>query len=230
MQTSDVTGQTGTTRSPCRGSYGGFSDDGTAGTVWKGVSLTSGSDGLNHILFNSADGRTLLWNLDSANDQPAGSGNPSTASSSGSNTSTAYSYGVFSDDGTASTLWHAQAVSVGQDNLPRILWNNPDGRTILWNVNSDGTFVITGNYDPLLDPAGQGGFTAVALATGFDNRSHFAWDNPNGETYLWNLLNDGGPSGNGANDTVTPTSTGSSRTTGRRPPTGRPSPSPPPRR
>ena len=179
--------------------YGGFSDDGTAGTTWKAVALASDASGLNSVLWNNPDGRTLLWGLDGADDQPAGSGSPATAVPGSA--STAYSYGVFSDDGTANTLWHARAVSVGQDDLPRLLWTNPDGRTILWSVNADGTFVITGNYAPLLDPAGRGGFTAVALATGADDRSHLAFGNPNGETFLWSLLNDGG---SGTNDTVTP--------------------------
>ena len=183
------------------GSYGGFSDDGTANTVWKAVALATGPDGLSHILWTNADGNTLLWNLDSNDDQPVGSGSPATASQSQTDTSTSSTYPLQSDDGSGNTIWSARALSVGEDNLPRILWNNPDGRTILWNVNPDGSFAIVGNYSPLVDPVGRGGFTAVALATGADNRSHFAWDNPDGETFLWNLLNDGG---SGTNDTVSP--------------------------
>ena len=200
VATSDVTRNPGTDPFTVRGNYDGFSDDGTANTVWKAVALANGIDSRSHILWTNPDRHTLLWNLDGSDAAPANPTNTPPASGA----SSATTYDVFNDDGTLNTLWSARALSVGEDNLPRILWNNPDGRTILWNVNSDGTFVITGNYDPLLDPSGSAGFTAVALATGADSRSHFAWDNPNGETFLWSLLNDGGPNGNGGNDTVSP--------------------------
>ena len=154
------------------GNYGGFSDAGTARTVWKAVALASGPDGLSHVLFDNADAHTLLWNLDAADDQPADSGSPSSAAPS--STSTSSSYGTFSDDGSGNTIWHAQALSVGQDNVPHLLWTNPDGRTILWNVASDGTFTITGNYGPLLDPAGRAasgrGAWRRALTTGATSR------------------------------------------------------------
>ena len=170
------------------GNYDGFSDDGTGRTVWKAVALATGPDNQNHVLFNNADGHTLIWNLDNNDDQPVGSGAPSTASP---NTSSTFStYGVFSDDGTANTLWTARAISVGPDNVPHLLWNNPDGRTILWNVNRDGSFGIVSNTAPVQDPAGQVGFTAVALATTLDNQSHLAWDNPNGETLFQELNQD----------------------------------------
>ena len=172
-----------------RMNYGGFSDDGTANTVWKAVALASGPDGLNHILFNNADNHTLLWNLDNGDDQPVGSGNPATASQTTS--STFSTYGTFSDDGSGSTIWKARALSVGPDNVPHLLWNNPDGRTIFWRINRDGSFGIVDNFGPAVDGAGAGGFTAVGLATSADNQSHLGWDNANGETLFREVNQDG---------------------------------------
>ena len=158
-----------------RGDYAGFSDDGTAGTVWKASALASGPDGRSHVLWHNPDGRTLLWDLD-ANDQP-----------------TPHVYPAFSDDGTRRTIWRARAVSVGPDGVVHLLWTNPNGRTILWNVASDGSFTLAGNYGPYQDDAsGRTPYVAVSLATSADGRSHFAWDNPDGNTYLWSVSNGDG--------------------------------------
>ena len=157
------------------GNYDGFSDDGTANTVWRASALASGPDGLSHVLWHNPDGKTLLWDLN-AQAQP-----------------TPHTYPAFSDDGSASTLWQARAVSVGPDGVPHLLWNNPDGRTILWNVNAQGGFSIAANYGPFQDDAsGHTSYTAVSLTTGLDALSHFAWDNPDGNTYLWSVQTNGG--------------------------------------
>ena len=138
------------------------------------VSLATGADGLSHILWNGAGGLALLWNLD-VNAQP-----------------TAFTYGPFSDDGTQNTLWSARALSAGPDNVPHVLWDNPSGRTILWNVDARGGYTIAGNYGPFQDDAsGQTSYTAVVLATGADGLSHLAWDNPDGNTFLWSVNPDG---------------------------------------
>ena len=153
------------------GNYAGFSDDGTAGTVWKARALASGPDGLSHVLWINPNGATLLWNLDASDQHP-----------------TAYRYPLMSDDGTSNTTWQARALSVGPDETIHVLWNNPNARTILWNVASDGTFTIPGNYDAFSDSAlPNTAYTAVALATGSDGLSRFAWDNSDGNTYLWTV-------------------------------------------
>ena len=199
VTTSDQPGQTGTDPFTVVGNYDAFTDGGTPAPVWKAVSLASGPDGLNHVLFNNADGKTLLWNLDASDDQPANSGAARTAS--GSTTSTSTTYGVQEDDLTGNTIWKAQSISVSPANQPRIFWNNPDARGILWDVNPDGSFNVAGNYPPALDPSGKGGFTAVSLATRSDDQNYVVFDNPNNETYLSIFLNDGG---NGTNDSVMP--------------------------
>ena len=149
--------------------------DGANGPDYTPFALATGPDGLSHILWNNPDGKTLLWDLN-AQAQP-----------------TPHAYGPFSDDGSANTLWAARAVSVGPDGVPHLLWNNPDGRTILWNVAGDGSFGIAGNYGPFQDDAsGRTSYTAVSLATGLDALTHFAWDNPDGDTYLWTVQANGG--------------------------------------
>ena len=137
-----------------------------ASTVWKAVALATGPDGLSHVLFDNADGHTLLWNLDAATTEPADSGNPPRLGGSPPRPRPAPT-ACSRTTARLSTLWHAQALSVGQDNLPRILWTNPDGRTILWNVNPRRLVHRSPATTPRCWTAnGQGGFTAVALATG----------------------------------------------------------------
>ena len=160
------------------GNYDGFTDDGTGSTIWKAFALATGPDGLSHVLWNNPDYRTLLWDLDAADDVP------------GSGTSTSTTYRVFEDDGTANTIWAARSLSVGPDEAVHLLWNNPNARTILWDVASDGTFTIAGNYNAFSDSIlPNTAYTAVSLATGGDGLSHFAWDNPDGNTYLWSVSN-----------------------------------------
>ena len=139
------------------------------------IALASGPDGLSHILWNGSDGTTLLWNLD-AGDAP-----------------TPITYPLMADGGLGDTTWRARAVSVGPVPAQTIhlLWNNPNSRTILWNVSpTDGHFTIPGNYNPFSDNVLPNmAYTAVSLATGGDDRSHFAWDNPDGNTFLWSVSN-----------------------------------------
>ena len=151
------------------GNYPAFNDDASGSTTYKAVSISTGPDGVSHLLWTNPDGHAYLWTV-----QADGSFTP-------------FFYGPFSDDGTASTLWQPVAVSTGGDDVTHVLWSNPNGRTILWNVAADGTFTVAGNYAPHLDGAGGPRFTPIALASGPDGLSHVLWTNPDARTMLWNL-------------------------------------------
>ena len=74
--------------------------------------------------------------------------------------------------------------------MPHLLWNNPNGHTILWNVGDRrGERYVhhRGQLRGVRTGLPNTNYTAVALATGPDNQSRFAWDNPDGNTYLWDL-------------------------------------------
>ena len=146
--------------------FGPYSD-GAPNTPWYAAALATGPDGLSHILWTNPDGRVILW----------------TVSDSGSFTYALY--GPYTD-GSASTPWSATALSVGPDNMTHILWNNPDHRVFLWNVDS--AFNFTNHlYGPYTDGSAGTPWMATALATGPDNFSRIVWNNPSGRVFLWNV-------------------------------------------
>ena len=146
--------------------FGPYSD-GAPNTPWYAAALATGPDGLSHILWTNPDGRVILW----------------TVSDSGSFTYALY--GPYTD-GSPSTPWSATALSVGPDNMTHILWNNPDHRVFLWNVDS--AFNFTSHlYGPYTDGSAGTPWTATALATGPDNVSRIVWNNPSGRVFLWNV-------------------------------------------
>ena len=143
--------------------------DGSPSTPWHAAALATGHDGLSHILWTNPDGRVILW----------------TVSDSGSFTYAAY--GPYTD-GSPNTPWSATALSVGADNLIHILWNNPDGRVILWNVDTAFNFALAA-FGPYTDGSPDTPWRATAIATGPDNVSRVVWNNPNGRVILWNVDN-----------------------------------------
>ena len=143
--------------------------DGTPNTPWTAKAVATGPDGKSHLLWTNPNGRVILWSVDD-------SGN-----------FTYQVYGPYTDDGTAATPWSAVALSVGADNLVHLLWTNPDGRVILWNVDPAFNFTLQvfGPYTD--DDAAASPWQAVALATGPDNVSRLLWTNPDGKVILWKI-------------------------------------------
>jgi|GEM_PF-481552 len=148
--------------------FGPYSD-GAPNTPWHASALATGPDGKSHILWTNPDGRVILWTVDDAG---------------------SFSYQIYGPytDGSPNTPWSAKALSVGADNLVHILWTNPDGRVILWNVDTsfNFTYALFGPYD---DGAPNTPWSAAALATGPDSISRLVWTNPDGRVILWNVDN-----------------------------------------
>ena len=143
--------------------------DGSPNTPWSAKALATGPDGKSHLLWTNPDGHVILWTVDD-------SGNFTDAI-----------YGPYTD-GTPSTPWSAKALSVGVDNLVHILWTNPDGKVILWNVDS--TFNFTDAvFGPYTDGAPNTPWSATAIATGPDNVTRLVWNNPDGHVILWDVDN-----------------------------------------
>jgi len=84
----------------------------------------------------------------------------------------------------AQTAPAAVGISVGGDNLTRLLWNNPDGSVSLWRINADGS-ITPYTYGPFA------GWSGASLAVGSDNISHILWDNTNGSEIVWGVNNQG---------------------------------------
>ena len=142
--------------------------DGSASTPWHASALATGPDGKSHLLWTNPDGRVILWTVDD-------SGSFSYAV-----------YGPYTDDGTAATPWSAKALSVGPDNILHILWTNPNGRVILWAVDTSFRFT-NAVYGPYTDGSPSTPWHAAALATGADNVTHVLWNNPDGRVIVWDV-------------------------------------------
>ena len=114
----------------------------------------------------------MLWNVDSAfNFTLAG-------------------FGPYTDDSVGSdpsvNKWSAVGVSVGLDNLTHLLWSNTDRRAMFWNVDSAFGFTLAG-YGPYTDDAPGNLWSATALATGPDGKSHLLWGNTDRRAMLWGV-------------------------------------------
>jgi hypothetical protein len=82
--------------------------------------------------------------------------------------------------------WIATDLSVGSDNLVRILWTNGnDGRVVVWSVDADGNLSNDQNiYGP------YPGYTAVAIGCGSDGLTRLLWANPLGIGVVWMMSPD----------------------------------------
>ncbi len=146
--------------------YGPYTDN-APGNLWSATALSTGPDGVSHIVWNNTDNRVMLWNV------------------APSFSFTLAGYGPYTD-GAPQNLWSAAGLSVGPDNVQHILWTNTDRRAMFWNVNPDFSFTLAG-YGPYTDNAPQNLWTATALATGPDGLSHLLWDNTDNRAMLWGV-------------------------------------------
>ena len=193
-------------------------------TLWSATALSVGADNLVHILWTNPDGKVILWNVDSAFDFTDAAFGPvhrrqrqhalecdgdlATAPDNvtrllwnnpdghvilwdvdASFSFSLHAYGPYTD-GAPNTPWSATAVSVGPDNVTHLLWNNPDGSVILWNVDTSFNFTDA-VYGPYTDGSASSPWAAKALATGPDGNSHILWTNPDGRVFLWTVDDSG---------------------------------------
>ncbi len=119
------------------------------------------------ILWNKSDGSITLWNVDAAGDQP------------GNGTSTQFVFSAF-------TGYTAMALTVVEDNLPRILWTKPGGNISLWKVDTSGGYTHV-EFGPFA------GYTSVALAAGPDSNPRIVWNYSDGTLSLWKFDASGNP-------------------------------------
>ena len=73
--------------------------------------------------------------------------------------------------------------------VARVLWNNPDGRVLLWAVDAQGGHTTVGTYGPYSDSGGV--WKAKAVATGPNGVTRILWTNPDGRVTLWYVNPDG---------------------------------------
>jgi len=148
--------------------FGPYTDNAPQ-NLWSATALSTGPDGVSHILWNNNDYRVMLWNV-----------NPDFSF-------TLAGYGPYTD-GAPQNLWSAVGVSVGPDNAQHILWSNTDRRAMFWNVGADFSFTLAG-YGPYTDNAPNNLWSAQAVATGPDGLSHILWGNTDYRAMLWGVDN-----------------------------------------
>ncbi len=169
------------------GPYTDSTDQGVPGNtaLWKAVAIARTPDGTLRVLWQHPDGRVMLWRFDA-------SGTPLSITG----------YGPYSDADDAGVpgntgLWQAVGLSVSTEGETHLLWDHPDGRAMLWNVNADDTFTVIGGYGPYSDSGDVGvpGNTAVwhttALANAPDGSFRLLWNHPDGRVMLWNVSGPG---------------------------------------
>ena len=167
------------------GGYGPYTDAGDVGVagntaVWHGTTLAEAPDGSLRLLWNHPDGRVMLWSVNGAGAFTVLAG-----------------YGPYTDAGDAgvpnnTALWKSIGVQVGADGLTHLLWDHPDGRAMLWNVNPDGAFTVIAGYGPYTDaPTGSSLWQAIGLALTPANLPYVLWSNPDNRSVLWNVGADG---------------------------------------
>ena len=125
-----------------------------------------------HVLWNNSDGRVMLWNVDALGQD------------------TYHVFGPYTD-GAPQNQWSATALATGPDGMNHILWNNSDGRVMLWTVDNDGSFTLAG-YGPYTDDSvgndpSVNHWHATAVSVGPDNITHLLWNNTDHRVMLWNV-------------------------------------------
>ena len=123
-----------------------------------------------HLLWNNSDGRVMLWSV--AQD----------------GSFTLNGFGPYTD-GAPQNVWHATAVATGPDGKSHLLWNNTDGRVMLWTVDDGGSFTYAG-YGPYTDNGANNLWSATAVSVGPDNVVHLLWNNTDHRVMLWNVAQD----------------------------------------
>ena len=146
--------------------FGPYTDD-TPQHLWSATALSTGPDGLSHILWNNTDNRVMLWDV-----------NPDSSF-------TLAGFGPYTD-GAPQNLWSAAGISVGPDNVQHILWTNTDRRAMFWDVNPDFSFTLAG-FGPYTDDTPQHLWSAQAVATGPDGMSHLLWGNTDNRAMVWGM-------------------------------------------
>ena len=78
--------------------------------------------------------------------------------------------------------WLPADISVGADDLSRVLWTYPNGQAVLWSLER-----TTGNYThgPGFGPYDGGAWHAARISCGMDGISHVIWNKSDGTLSLW---------------------------------------------
>ena len=129
--------------------YGPYNDN-SPNAPWLAAGVSTGPDNASHLLWNDADYRAMFWDVSNSN----------------GSFRVLKGYGPYTDNAPGN-LWSATSLCTGPDNASHLLWNNVDGRVMLWDVSSaDGSFTVRAGYGPYTDGAASNVWSAVGVSTG----------------------------------------------------------------
>ena len=97
-------------------------------------------------------------------------------------------FGPYTDNAPGN-VWHATAVATGPDGKSHLLWNNTDGRVMLWTVDDAATSPWRATA-PTRTVRPQNKWSATAVSVGPDNIVHLLWSNTDHRAMLWNVAQD----------------------------------------
>ena len=131
-----------------KGGYGPFTD-GSASNLWGAIGLSTGPDNVSHLLWSNPDGKAAFWNVSNAD----------------GSASVLASYGPYTD-GTPSQTWSVTGLTTGPDGVPRLLWNNVDGKAALWTLGASASIGSVFGYGPYTDGSASNLWSAVGVSAG----------------------------------------------------------------
>ena len=156
------------------GGYGPYTDGSDPTALWTATAIATGPDGVSHILWNNADHRVMLWDVQNNGSFQVLAG-----------------FGPY-QSGTADRMWSAVGLSVGPDNVMHIAWKNMDHSAMFWDVQQDGSFQVLAGYGSYTDNGAGNIWDVVGVSTGPDNVSHLLWSNTDNRAMFWNVSNTDG--------------------------------------
>jgi len=140
-------------------------------SVWRASDLSVGSDNLARLLWKRPDTAFSLWTLGADNGissspiyQPIPSWNP------GAN---------------PVSSWSGSAIGLDNNNQPRLLLNNPNGQSAVWNFSSLASFSSTPAYG-----AYDGWTCREVAAGGSDGTTRLLWTRSDGAFSVWTVASD----------------------------------------
>jgi hypothetical protein len=133
---------------------------------WTAIDVAVGSDNQARVLWVRSDGLTVVWTVRS------------------DFTSYNHFVGSVGQYYVAGAGWTPRSLDAGADGMLRLLWDNSNGQSALWLLDSSDNYV-----------SGQGigalaGWTAVDVTVGSDNKTRILWGNATtGQAMVWTVDN-----------------------------------------
>lgn len=137
------------------------------GSPYKAIALSIGPDNVAHLLSANANNKIQILNIKADGTQAV-----------------ATTQNTVSD---GANVYVPQALATGPDGVSHVLWNNPNGKVMLSNVDATGGYSVAAIYAAANDGVPNTPWSATALSVGTDGIIHIVWNNADGKVVFWNV-------------------------------------------